>query len=339
VNDDAEQLSSEQLPWHDALRQRLSRAQQAGRLHHALLVSGLAGVGKSAFARHIAHLLFCRNLDSNGNACGTCRGCHLFLTGNHPDLHCLAPAAESKSGEISVDAVREMVEKETLSAQTGGYKVVIATPAEKMNRNAANALLKTLEEPASKTVLILVTAHPAQLLPTIRSRCQHWPIPLPDESMALTWLRQHAGQADLLLALRLAGGAPLAARQYIQAQCLAQRDAAMDAFLSLGGGKGDPVALTESWLKQDIPLLFEWLSGWVADMAKLSAGGRDAHLSNPDRAEQLAGLAQHIPNEQLHEYWRAVSLARQRLQTNLSAQLLLESLLVHWRRICARKGA
>ncbi len=322
------------LPWHLPLWQRIGRARTTGRLPHALLISGLPGIGKWHFARNIAHLLLCRDVTSDGRPCGVCRGCHLFQVGNHPDLHWLVAAADSKSGEITVDAVREMVQSVVLSSQAGGYKVFIVNPAEQLNRSAANALLKTLEEPAPNTLLMLLSTYPARLLPTLRSRCQHLPIVVPDEPTALAWL-QTQGQADALLALRLAAGAPLAAQRLLEAELMQQRATALNAFLSLGNGKADPVALAESWLKQDLPLLFEWLSGWIADMVRLRSGHGAPRLANPDRQEDLARVAKTIDQAPLHEYWRQVTLARSRLDSNASQQLMLEALLAHWCRATA----
>ncbi len=322
----------ELLPWQQEPWLRFLQARAEDRLHHAYLISGLPGVGKRQFARSMGQALVCRQPDDEGRPCGVCKDCHLFQVGNHGDFRFLEPDKDSKSGEIKVDAVRELAAADSLSSQAGGYKIVVIDPAERMNAYAANSLLKTLEEPASSSIYLLLTARPQSLLPTIRSRCQALPIAVPGEQQAMQWLsaRAEAG-ANPLTALRLAGGAPLAALALLQREELGQRDGLLKAFLQLAAGKGDPVALAAAWTKLDLPLLFEWMGGWVADMLRLASGHEAPHLSNPDRAEALARRAAAIDPARLHRYWVKLTRAQRQLDsTNLQPQLLLESLLCEW---------
>ncbi len=318
------------LPWHQALWYKVAQSRSEGRLHHALLIAGMRGMGKIQLARNLAHSLFCHSPDAGSFPCGTCRGCRLFQAGNHPDLRTVEPDSESKSGEIKIEAIRNLAQKGSLSAHSGGYKVVIVAPAECMNGPAANSLLKTLEEPTGSTQIVLVTAHPGRLLPTIRSRCQQLHLIPPPESEALAWLREQTGVEDPLLALRLANGAPLEAERLLDPELLRQREQALDAFLVLGEGRGDPVGTAAAWMKMDLPLLFEWLGGWVADILRLGSLHPTPRLNNPDRAEQLARQSAGINPVQLHRFWRRVVEAGELLKTNLNPQLMLESLLAQW---------
>jgi DNA polymerase-3 subunit delta' len=319
------------LPWHRALWLKILQARSDGRLHHALLIAGMRGMGKTQLARNLAHSLLCRSPDAGGIPCGSCRGCRLCQAGNHPDLREVGPDPESKSGEIKIEAIRNLVQEGNLCAHSGGCKVVIIAPAERMNGPAANSLLKTLEEPTPSTQMVLVSARPGRLLPTIRSRCQQLHLMPPRESEALAWLRERSGVEEPLLALRLANGAPLEAeRLLLDTELLQRREQALDAFLALGEGRGDPVATAGAWMKMDLPLLFEWLGGWVADILRLGSRHPVPRLTNPDRAEQLARQSAGMSPVRLHRFWQRVVESGELLQTNLNPQLMLESLLAQW---------
>jgi DNA polymerase-3 subunit delta' len=193
-----------------------SLALRAERLPHALLLFGPRGVGKLALAERIAQLLLC---EGQKKPCGACDGCRWFLGGNHPDFRRIAPESlwlekpEKPSIVIKVEQVRELSEFLYIRSHRAGRRVALVHPAEDMNENAANALLKGLEEPPAAAVFILVSHRPAQLLPTIRSRCVHVPVPLPPRAAALEWLSQQ-GLKDPQRWLAYAGGAPLRAVEY-----------------------------------------------------------------------------------------------------------------------------
>jgi DNA polymerase-3 subunit delta' len=209
-------------PILDSLARRLER------LPHALLVHGPRGVGKLALAERAAQFLLCEGAQK---PCGTCDGCRWFLGGNHPDFRRLEPEALAKepaadpdgeaparrtkqpSIEIKVDQVRELADFLYVRSHRGRLRVALVHPAEHMNENAANALLKGLEEPPAGAVFILVSHRPAQLLPTIRSRCVAIPVPLPPREAAVAWLSQQ-GVKDAARWLAYAGGAPLRAVDY-----------------------------------------------------------------------------------------------------------------------------
>ncbi|HNF64555.1 MAG TPA: DNA polymerase III subunit delta', partial [Plasticicumulans sp.] len=157
-------------PWLRGIWAQLAPALAAGRLPHALLLAGPEGLGKMAFAQALGEALLCESQRPDHHACGHCRACRLLAAGSHPDLHVVVPAEEGKA--IRVDAIRELIGFAALTPQFGGRRVLRLAPAELLNVNAANALLKTLEEPAPGSHLILVSARPARLLPTVRSRCQ-----------------------------------------------------------------------------------------------------------------------------------------------------------------------
>ena len=156
--------------WHATAWQQLQTSHRQQRLPHALLLSGEAGIGKAEFAARLAASLLCEQPHVDGQACGTCHACQRLGAQTHPDRFRLEPEEPGKA--IKVDAVRQLIRNLSLTGHYGGYRVVTVEPAELMNTNAANAFLKTLEEPPANTLLILITASPARLPATIRSRCQ-----------------------------------------------------------------------------------------------------------------------------------------------------------------------
>jgi DNA polymerase-3 subunit delta' len=197
-------------PILDSLAARLER------LPHALLVFGPRGVGKLSLAERIAQLLLCEGEKKPCNACDACRW---FSGGNHPDFRRIEPEIlwpekpEKPSIVIKVEQVRELADFLYVRSHRAGRRVALVHPAEDMNENAANALLKGLEEPPAAAVFILVSHRPAQLLPTIRSRCVQVPVPLPPREAAIGWLSEQGVQTPQRW-LAYAGGAPLRAVEH-----------------------------------------------------------------------------------------------------------------------------
>jgi DNA polymerase III subunit delta' len=216
-------------PWNAPIFESLRRATE--RLPHALLIHGARGTGKLALAECITQLLLCEAADAARKPCGTCEGCRWLRAGSHPDLRRVEPEAlarepalEAEQGEgpakkgkpsteIKVEQVRELAGFLNLRSHRGRLRVALVHPAEDMNPNAANALLKGLEEPPAGAVFLLVSHRPARLLPTIRSRCVALPVPLPAREEALKWLSAQ-GTQDAARWLAYAGGAPLSALDY-----------------------------------------------------------------------------------------------------------------------------
>lgn len=208
-----------------------SLAARVERLPHALLLFGPRGVGKLALAERISQFLLCEG--KGKKPCDACDACRWFRGGNHPDFRRLepealakepsqdpddeAPTAAKKSKQpsvvIKVEQVRGLANFLYVRSHRGRLRVALVHPADDMNENAANALLKGLEEPPAGAMFILVSHRPAQLLPTIRSRCVSVPVPLPPRDAALAWL---SGQSikDAERWLAYAGGAPLRALDY-----------------------------------------------------------------------------------------------------------------------------
>jgi len=209
----SEAASSTPLLWQDDAWSRLLMQMDQGHLPHAIIVTGPQHAGKFRFAMAFARLLLC-HAPVGGHSCGKCHGCELSISGNHGDFALLSP--EGKSRVIKVDQVREVVEFVTKTANFGARKVVIVSPAEAMHRSAANALLKSLEEPSAGTHIILV-CHRVQAVPaTIRSRCQPVALVMPARDASLSWLDQFTpDRAGSELALDLADGQVLLAARFV----------------------------------------------------------------------------------------------------------------------------
>ena len=199
-------------PWQQSQWQILQQSRRHGRLPHAILLTGPQGLGKEEFALYFAQSLLCEQSGVDGEPCGQCRACLLYQAGNHPDVTVISPLEGKKN--IGVDQVREIGQYLALKAQYSGHRVVVLTPAETMNVNSANSLLKTLEEPSPGTVLVLVTHRPAQLPATIRSRCQEIRFGTVTPEQGAAWLKARGNGADGELLLALADGAPLKAARF-----------------------------------------------------------------------------------------------------------------------------
>lgn len=318
-------------PWNQPLFQQLIANRE--RLPHALLLHGPAGVGKLDMGVALAQWAVCEAPSETG-ACGECDACNWFVQGNHPDYRYLQPMQEETdesgkvtkkaSKEIKVDQVRETTEFLKLSAHRGGWRVVLIHPAEYMNAATANALLKTLEEPPPRVLLILVSNHLGRLLPTVRSRCRKIAIGLPAPSSALTWMRQ-AGVAQPEAVLAEAGGAPLMAIVYADVERSERRDAFLDLLAKPAQMDVCDVAKTYRLQLADV---WGWLVRWVHDALSQRLAGA-AHYF-PARGAAIAGLAQQADLAGLLALERELALAGRWLRHPLNAALLLESWLIRY---------
>jgi len=328
--------NQELLPWHQSCWETISRAREGGRIPHALLVTGPAGVGKRVLVAALARSLLCARPDEHGHACGHCRECELFAAGTHPDYLAVGPDPEGKSDEIKVDAIRRLSESDALTAHRGGYKVIVLYPAQNMNPSAANSLLKTLEEPSASTLLCLVCERPGRLPATVRSRCQELRVPVPSESQALEWLQLHTESADAGTLLRLAHGAPLKALDLVKESCLPRRAKVFAGFAEVASGIRDPIAEAAAWNEHEPAVLLDWLSGWVSDLLRLASGHPAPVLINKDRIEDLRTLTLYLDPRAGHLYLQQVLHARVSEHSPVNRLLLYESLLAQWAEITGR---
>lgn len=216
--------SASVLPWQRDKLQQLLGMHRSGRLPHALMFSGPSGCGKSVFAASLVATLMCRQIDIDESVCspcGECDGCNLARAGSHGDMRWLRPDEGKRA--IGVEPVREAIRFVQRTAGYGSRKILVISPAEAMTTAAANALLKTLEEPAGDSLICLVCHRADDLPATVRSRCQVLAFPAPGFDEGLTWLRSQLPNNDCLeTALILAAGQPIRALQLADSDGLAE---------------------------------------------------------------------------------------------------------------------
>jgi DNA polymerase III subunit delta' len=311
---------TEAPPWHDEPWQRLLQRRQRDALPHALLLSGPSGLGKRAFSERLQRGLLCTQ-PVDGDACGTCRACLLLDAGTHPDR--IAVRLEERPDgtprkDIVVRQIRALSERLSKSSQFGGWQVACIDPADAMNAAAANALLKTLEEPSASSILILVADEPWRLPATIRSRCQQTEFRLPEADAAQAWL-QREGVADPQVALEAAGGNPGLARRWAEQDALSQRQQVRADLRALAEGRGEPGALASRWLDDALEQRLWFAAQAAVDELRERATGRRAPLGS-----QLSTL-------ELVEWYAQANRARDALRGPLRKDLILLELLGAWR--------
>lgn len=320
---------AEAFPWQEGLWQQLSRRERHA---HAYLLHGPAGIGKRALAERLAAMLLCSQPTTAG-ACGQCKSCLLLRAGSHPDYFELQPEEADKP--IRVDQVRELVDFVAQTAQLGGRKLVLVEPAEAMNINAANALLKSLEEPSGDTVMLLVCHQPSRLLPTIKSRCQQQACPLPGGAAAQAWL---AGRLPALeeevhrRLLDLAAGSPLRALQLHEGGVLEQRALVEEGVKKLLKQQASPSELADDWKTIALPLLLDWFCEWLLLVLRFQMSGDEAGLGPAQMSKVMRYLADRAPLPDVLALQDWLLLERQKVlgKANLNRALLLEALLVRW---------
>ena len=313
-------------PWQEKQWRKLSARLSEGRLGHALMLVGVPGLGKLEFARAFASAVLCSS--ELQKPCGNCEACTLFTAGNHPDFFEVGLPEDKKV--IAVDQIRQLSSALGMTSQLGAWKVALLHPADAMNANAANSLLKTLEEPPGQSLLLLVTARPAGLPGTVRSRCQGVVFDAPERIAGQAWL---AGQndRDWDFLIEFAAGAPLTARELAASGFGEQRADMISGLKVLLVGRHDPIKLASEWRDMGVRHVLEWLASWVGDLIRVKQlGGSATRVINADAMTDLQTAAEGIHLTSLHYYLDAVRRSIRLLDTSANEQLLLESLLIPW---------
>lgn len=305
---------------------------------HAFLFGGAQGVGKRLFAEAFADWLLCLQAD-NEASCGQCRSCQLRLAGNHPDRLVVEPEEEGKA--IRIDAIRQLADFMGQTAQQGGRKVVILHPAEAMNPNAANALLKSLEEPSAETYLLLVSDQPSRLLPTIRSRCQIQTLAAPGNTEAMSWLAQQLPEQTIeqhAALLLMAGGAPLRALALQTMDAAGLRLRVVEGVKALLKNEQSASQLAEAWGALPLELLADWFCDWTLDLLRLKVGAVEEPV-NTDMDKVLPYMARYVTVQALLG-WQSWLLEHRGMilgKANLNRVLLIETLLIRWKQLMEKR--
>lgn len=328
-------------PWLQASLERLMARRD--RLPHAFLVSGRTGIGKVEFAREFARSLLCES-PIDRLACGQCPSCHWFGQSNHPDYREIFPeaadegdgeTAEAEAGKeagkkslvIKIDQVRAIRDFVSLSTHRAGHRVIVLHPAEALQPAAANALLKTLEEPPPATVMLLVADRPARLLPTIRSRCETVALRTPPREHALAWLRA-GGASDPEVALALAGGAPLLAAALAEPREREWRKKVVGELSRPDGAH--PLSFAAGFERPLLERTLFVMQTWVHDLVRLKSAGEPRH--HVDAVPALKAKARRTRLEPLLALDRELLEARRLVAHPLNARLVAEHLMMAYNR-------
>jgi DNA polymerase III subunit delta' len=320
-------LSLRLLPWLRPAFAQLEAARRAGSLGHAWLISGPTGVGKLNLALVLARRLFGDNsepatLDAE-SALAAMAARHEAMD-RHPDLHWLYPEEDKET--ISVDQVRDVIDAFTLTAHRGAAKVVVVEPAEALTPAAANALLKTLEEPTPHGYLLLVSGQPGRLASTVRSRCQHVALRVPDVEGVAQWLG--VAPTVVLGARRAVGAAPLRLAAAIRADGLSIFNKLEDDLAGVSQDEIDPQTVAQSWAKGDTELALGWLRRRIHEeiRSRFAEAAGSTSVTVPDGAT-LHNAWRALPARALFdEYDRAEKLLNQ-LGSGLNIELALAAML------------
>jgi DNA polymerase-3 subunit delta' len=332
-------------PWQQAAWQQLQHLR--ARLPHAILFHGPNGIGKAAFAERFAQSLLCETPATDGQPCGGCPSCGWFDQYGHPDYRRVRPemlddeqsadaepgdeaadgkkASKAPSKEIKIDQIRALSDFMNVSTHRQGMRVVVLYPVEALNSIAANALLKTLEEPPRDTVFLLVSHSLDRLLPTILSRCRQFALTMPAREQALAWLKtQQLADAETWLAEQ--GGSPLAALMQAQA---GDREATEEflRFLARPGVEG-ALKAAEKLQKAAIPELVGWLQRWQYDMFSHKLCGTVRYY--PKYRAELAKLAERVEVGALLQALKTANDRRAIAEHPLSAKLFIEDMLLDY---------
>ena len=346
-------MTSPLYPWQTAAWTQIQ--QLHGRWPHAILLHGPEGIGKTVFAEWLAQSLLCESPEADLQPCGTCVSCGWFSQYSHPDYRRLRPeileaeASETKSEsesdessntasgkaaakstkapskEIVINQVRSLTEFMNISTHRQGIRVIVIYPAEAMNVAAANALLKSLEEPGPNTVFILVAHSVDALLPTMVSRCHQFALPMPPREQALAWLaEQQIARPEQFLAEQ--GGAPLAAFESSQSETVQQQEEFLQHLQrpSLDGA----LKIADKCQKTPIPLLLSWMQRWLYDVFSFKLTGKIRYY--PRYQKEITVIATGISMPAILALLESNTQRRAVADHPLSPKLLIEEMLLDY---------
>ena len=256
----------------------LRAAFEAGRMPHALLIHEAPGAGGEWLANWTARMVLGTDKEA------------------HPDWVKVHPVDDSK--QIRIEQIRELGEELSLTSHQGGYKVGVIAPADVLNRFAANALLKTLEEPPARTVLILVVTQPSRLPATILSRCQRIRIAAPERAESIAWLESTKGKGNWNAVLDIVGEAPMLAAEGDPEAVVQIGVEVRRGLEDAVAGRSDPVATAERWSRAELPLRLRCFENWLTERIRIQAGspafltevGAVTYLQRPQTVLNIRGL-------------------------------------------------
>ena len=300
--------------WLHPSYQRLCMPIDNAQVAHAILINGSAGIGKRQLAKQFAQRLLCVRAKAAELPCGQCAECLLVAAGTHPDAYFVSVLEDKQS--ISIEQIRQLSTQLHQSAHRSGFRVVTISPAESMTLGASNALLKTLEEPGQKTVLILVADDISKVPATIRSRCVRLPLAVPEANVAHSWLQAELpteNHETIVALLHMSSGAPLLAKARFEQGALEQVRQLESGLQGIAKGLLSPGAVSATQLDLELSL---------DSLQRVIIGGVQKSLQRQSP----------VPASVWDSFAEVVLNAKRGLRRNasLNGALLLESVLAQW---------
>lgn len=335
-------MSIQYFPWQEHVWARL--AEMGDRLPHALLFHGRPGIGKLHLAEVLARSLLCENRSIEGLACGICSACGWFAAGNHPDYRLIQPEAlappeedaetaetseegkKKPSKQIKIEQIRALSDFLNVGSHRNGYRVVLIHPAESMNPGAANALLKSLEEPSPGVIFLLVSHQPTRLLATVRSRCHALALSLPARAQSLRWL-QEQGSGATAAELAFAGDAPLTAAALQNDEAESRRK----LFELLSQPAANALTLADFCQRMQPRPVADWMLKWTYDLIALASSAKARY--NIDQEKALSQVVRTMPVLKLLRFYSALSSMKAVSEHPLNARLFFDELFIAYKEI------
>jgi len=332
-------MSFHTLLGQDEAKAFVRAALEADRVGHAYLFVGPDGVGKTRLALDLCKALLCRG--GQERPCNTCRDCRMAEHGRHPDL--LLVQAQENRRQISIDQIRELIGFLSLRPMQSARRTAIVREADRMNDEASNCFLKTLEEPPGSALLVLTTSRPEVLLPTVRSRCQEVRFgPLsPEQVCDILGSRPEFGEEEARLAAHLSAGSAGRALRLLESGSLERYRGLLEGVLSLP--ERSYLALADEVLsgaaagpgkreaeREELRVMLGLLSCAYRDMLLLRIGAQDrVPLYHQPVPQRMAGLARRLSVGRLMAIQEALLEARRQVDANAAVGLVMDNLFAH----------
>ena len=340
------------LPWHQ--NDWDSLISNRDRLHHGALIKAAPGTGLREYALQLSQYLLCESPDLTTHVfCKTCQNCRLFEAGTHPDFHVVTSEYESVNSRlplltsyserfqdarerdkkarpgrvISVDQVRKLISRFSTHTHISKTRVALVLPADRMNINAANALLKLLEEPPSESVLILATSEPSRLPKTILSRCVVFNLSTPEYDDSIDWLKNYIPQAECDSALNMSSNQPLHARTMYQSGELKEKQNYLTAMVQILENKRYPLDFAQKMAKMEFDNMLLWLQNFIVELVIWKSMGR-APFWNASLTMSLS----RISINRLYSLYDRICHYRKISRGSVNEQLAMEDLLISLQR-------
>ena len=318
-------------PWQQEQWQQSLQLLSGNRLAHAILISGPPDIGKLDFCLSYMQRINCTQATKDDYACGICKDCHLFLARSHPDVRLIN--IDESVEQIKVDEIREINQFIMLSRQQGTYKIICIDQAERMNLNAANALLKTLEEPPANSVLFLISDNSSKLLATIKSRCQTWKFGLPNKQLALDWLQQQSENAKWDNLLSVSGFRPLYALELHETGQGELRTVFYHEIDKLMRDREKVTKISANLQNEELETLVNWQQSWCSDLVRCHFEMEPVTLENPDFRRSLHSLVGQVDLQLLFRFLGKLIEFRRFSSASLNKRLFIEDMLIQCQEI------